>query len=233
MKKRDWSNVDWTQTNEQIAASLGGIARETVARKRAELGISTVRPKRLRLQIADMSDALRQIATASGTPANVDPLADLPGLVLAVQGVAQRAGSRDVRLAAAEGQAAVAVNEVKAFRIAFNDLARTNTQLREQAESTTAGVESRVADAVAAERMAIGAWLRARPGDQGFIARSIEHGDHIDDDAPPLPSLRMTLLLRDELNRQIKALEAEVARLRAHTEATPPEGIGGTPGSLA
>jgi len=155
-----------------------------------------------------MAAALRKIATAIGTPANVDPLADLPGLVMMVQGVAQRAESRDIRLAAAEGQAAAAVAEVRALR-------------------------ETLADAVAADRMAIGAWLRARPGDQGFIARAIEHGDHIDDDAPPLPSLRMTLLLRDELNRRITALEAEVARLHAHTEATSPEGIGGTSGSLA
>jgi hypothetical protein len=39
-----------------------------------------------------------------------------------------------------------------------------------------------------------------------YLSRAIEHGDHI---------------------------EAEVARLRAHTEATSPEGIGGTSGSLA
>jgi hypothetical protein len=89
------------------------------------------------------------------------------------------------------------------------------------------------ADAVAAERMAIGEWLRARPGDQCFIARAVEHGDHIDDDAPPLPSLRMTLLLRDELLRQVETLTAEVARLTAHTEATSPDGIGGESGSLA
>jgi hypothetical protein len=93
MRKRDWSNVDWTQTNEQIAASLGGIARETVARERARQGVATVRPKRLTLQVAELSDALRQIATAIGTPAHVDPLADLPGLVLAVQAVVQRAES--------------------------------------------------------------------------------------------------------------------------------------------
>jgi uncharacterized small protein (DUF1192 family) len=134
-----------------------------------------------------LANALHQIATAIGTPANVDPLADLPGLVLAVQALAQRS----------ESSAIVA------------------------------------ADAVAAERMAIGAWLRARTMVDAPLARSIERGDHIDNDAPPLPSLRDTLLLRDELHRQIKALEAEVARLHAHTEATSPEGIGGTSGSLA
>jgi hypothetical protein len=89
------------------------------------------------------------------------------------------------------------------------------------------------ADAVAAERMAIGAWIHDIAGSYAGLARGVEHGDHIDNDAPPLPSLRMTLLLRDELNRQIKALEAEVSRLRTHTEATSPEGIGGTSGSLA
>jgi hypothetical protein len=41
----------------------------------------------------EVSDALRQIATAIGTPKGVDPLADLPGLVLAVQAVVQRAES--------------------------------------------------------------------------------------------------------------------------------------------
>jgi len=110
-----------------------------------------------------LADALRQIATAIGTPAHINLLADLPGLVLMVQGVVQRA----------ESSAIV------------------------------------VADAVAAERMAIGTWLRARTMVDAPLARAIEHGDHIDDDAPPLPSLRMTLLLRDELHRQIKALEAE------------------------
>jgi hypothetical protein len=81
--------------------------------------------------IALMADALRQIATAIGTPANVDPLADLPGLVLMVQGLAQRAESAAV------------------------------------------------------------------------------------------------------LAGQVRALEAELARLTAHTEATSPEGIGGTSGGLA
>jgi hypothetical protein len=81
-----------------------------------------------------LANALRQIATAIGTPADVDPLADLPGLVLAVQAVAQRA----------ESSAIVA------------------------------------ADAVAAERMAIGAWLRARTMVDAPLARSIERGDHIE-----------------------------------------------------
>ena len=71
------------------------------------------------------------------------------------------------------------------------------------------GVEARIADAVAAERYAAGAWIRSRPDARPIWAQCIEHGDHIDDDAPPLPSLRMTLLLRDELHRQIATLTAE------------------------
>ena len=71
-----------------------------------------------------------------------------------------------------------------------------------------AEVGARIADAVAAERHAIGAWLRERPG-IAYLARSIEHGDHIDDDAPPLPSLRMVMLARDELLRQVETLTAE------------------------
>ncbi len=69
--------------------------------------------------------------------------------------------------------------------------------------------------------------------DRLWLARGIEHGDHIDDDKPPLPSLRMTLLLRDELHRQIATLtaardayRAELDRLKAHTEATSPAGVG-------
>lgn len=72
------------------------------------------------------------------------------------------------------------------------------------------GVEARIADAVAADRMAAGEWVRAdSPGSRVQIASAIEHGDHIDDDVPPLPSLRMTLLLRDELLRQVESLTAE------------------------
>ena len=119
------------------------------------------------------SDAIRQIATAIGTPADVDPLDDLPGLVMAVQGVAQRA----------ESSAIV------------------------------------VADAVAAERMAAGAWLRnpANWGQQN-IASAIEHGDHIDDDAPPLPSLRLTLAARRMLLEQVTAADDELKALRAERD---------------
>ena len=199
---KTWTYMEWLNEPKKIRRAAGPTAARDLA--------------------AEQRDALRQIATAIGTPANVDPLADLSGLVMMVRGVVEQAESRDIRLAAAEEQTAAAVNEVKAFRIAFNDLARTNTQLREQAESTTAGVESRVADAVAAERMAIGAWARsAAPGARGSrdqIARAIEHGDHIDDDAPPLPSLRMVMLARDEahkmLTRRADEVERQAARIR-------------------
>ena len=86
-----------------------------------------------------------------------------------------------------------------------------------QAPGLRADVDARVADAVAAERHAIGAWLAAR--DQGNIAIAIEYGDHIDDDAPPQPSLRMVLLLRDELLRQVETLTAERDRALARVGA--------------
>ena len=43
--------------------------------------------------ILTLAEAVKAIATAIGTPAHVDPLADLPGLVLMVQAVVQRAES--------------------------------------------------------------------------------------------------------------------------------------------
>jgi hypothetical protein len=147
----------------------------------------------LHADLLTLHGVVADIATAIGTPANVDPLADLPGLVLMVQAMAQRAESRDIRLVAAEGQAAAAVAEVRALR-------------------------ETMADAVAAERMAAGTYIRERAPMLDYLSRAIEHGDHIDDDAPPLPSLRMVLALRDELHRQIKALEAENARLTSQNE---------------
>ena len=112
----------------------------------------------------EQANALRDIATIIGSPANADPLTDLDGLVSMVRGLAER----------------------------------------------VVGVEARIADAVAADRMAAGEWVRAdSPGSRVQIASAIEHGDHIDDDVPPLPSLRMTLLLRDELLRQVESLTAE------------------------
>jgi len=86
--------------------------------------------------------------------------------------------------------------------------AETGRVVTADRDARVADVGARIADAVAAERHAIGAWLRTSVR-SAPLARNVEHGDHINDDAPPLPSLRMTLLLRDELHRQIKALEAE------------------------
>lgn len=128
--------------------------------------------------IATMADAIRSIATIIGCPANADPLTDLDGLVSMVRGLAET-----VRVVTADRDA------------------------------LAAETDARIADAVAADRAAVASWLRdpSVGGDKrsrDFIARSIEHGDHIDD-APPLPSLRMTLLLRDELHRQIATLTAE------------------------
>ena len=64
---------------------------------------------------------------------------------------------------------------------------------RLRAESSAA-----VTDAIAADRMAAGAWLRL--GDQSYAARCIERGDHVPHDesitgelVPPIPSLREVL----------------------------------------
>ena len=127
--------------------------------------------RRCRVPHVDLADviageavnALREIATIIGCPANTDPLTDLDGLVMMVRGLAERAET--VRVV--------------------------------------------TADAVAAERAAAAAWVREWDPRLGQIASHIEDGRHIDDDAPPLPSLRMTLLLRDELLRQVQTLTAE------------------------
>lgn len=87
-----------------------------------------------------------------------------------------------------------------------------------QAPGLRADVDARIADAVAAERHAIGAWLRTSVRSAPF-AHNVEHGDHIDDDAPPLPSLRMVMLARDEAWRQVEALTAERATLLARVGA--------------
>lgn len=75
------------------------------------------------------------------------------------------------------------------------------------------GVEARIADAVAGERAAAGEWLRHRNPELNRLASSIEHGDHVhpnaDPGAPPLPSLRMVMLARDEAWRQVEALTTE------------------------
>ena len=127
-------------------------------------------------------DPVRQIATIIGCPADADPLTDLDGLVMAVRGLAERAET--VRVVTADRDA------------------------------LAADVGARIADAVAADRAAAGAWVRgvvttSAERARNFIARSIEHGDHIDDDAPPLPSLRMVMLARDEAWRQVETLTTE------------------------
>jgi len=137
--------------------------------------------------------ALRGIATIIGCPANTDPLTDLDGLVMMVRGLAERAAG---------------------LRAQLIDVTRTNTRLRAQEQAITDNVDARIADAVAADRAAAGAWVRGvvttnAERARNFIARSIEHGDHIDDDAPPLPSLRMVMLARDEAWRQVETLTAE------------------------
>ena len=137
--------------------------------------------------------AIRSIATIIGCPANTDPLTDLDGLVMMVRGLAERAAG---------------------LRAQLIDVTRTNTRLRAQEQAITDNVDARIADAVAADRAAAGAWVRGvvttnAERARNFIARSIEHGDHIDDDAPPLPSLRMVMLARDEAWRQVETLTAE------------------------
>ena len=91
-----------------------------------------------------------------------------------------------------------------------SELADEVERLRAEVEALRAGQD----EAVAAERHRIGAWIRAQKEvnvvDRLSLSRAIEHGDHIDDDAPPLPSLRSLMLLRDELLRQVAALTAEV-----------------------
>lgn len=109
--------------------------------------------------IGDCVDALRDIGAAVGVPS---ALHHLPDLVKQVREMAERAESRDTRLAAAEGQAAAAVEEVRALR---------------------AAMDTQIAKAVTVERRAIGVWVRAPSigGDRqsrDFIASSIERGDH-------------------------------------------------------
>ena len=76
-------------------------------------------------------------------------------------------------------------------------------------DALAAEVDARIADAVAADRAAVCAWVREWDPRLGQIASHIEDGRHINDDAPPLPSLRMVMLLRDELLRQVETLTAE------------------------
>ena len=66
--------------------------------------------------------------------------------------------------------------------------------------------------AVALDRYRIGAWLRERG--RGDIARAVEHGDHLDDDQPAIPSLRLVMAARDMHMQRADDAEAEVKRLR-------------------
>ena len=240
------------------------------------------RLKRLGIAIKDIADgaakeatdAIRQIAAAIGTPEGVDPIADLSGLVMMVQAVVQRAESAAIADRTRRLELAYALDTdcddweslttiVRVNACCHADLASALDKGTGDGSSWSAMLndvralrESAIvaADAVAAERMAAVAFIRATKATPSSVARSIEHGDHIDDDAPPLPSLRMALLLRDEAHKMLTrradeverqaarirelfdencALRAEVARLHAHTEATSPDGIGGTSGSLA
>ena len=108
-----------------------------------------------------------------------------------------------------EVEAALASGSDEIHRHA-SELADEVERLRAEVEALRAGQD----EAVAAERHRIGAWIRAQKEvnvvDRLSLSRAIEHGDHIDDDAPPLPSLRSLMLLRDELLRQVAALTAEV-----------------------
>ena len=124
------------------------------------------------------------------------------------------------------GEHPVCIGGVNGFRYSLADqrlfasapdLHRHASELADEVERLRAEVEALRAgqdEAVAAERHRIGAWIRAQKEvnvvDRLSLSRAIEHGDHIDDDAPPLPSLRSLMLLRDELLRQVAALTAEV-----------------------
>ena len=79
-------------------------------------------------------------------------------------------------------------------------------------DRVAAAFESVVADAVALDRYGVGAWLRERR--RADLARAVEHGDHIDDDQPAIPSLRLVMAAREEFMRRADAAEAEVKRLR-------------------
>ena len=77
---------------------------------------------------------------------------------------------------------------------------------------------ARIADAVAAERAAAAAWVREWDPRLGQIASHIEDGRHINDDAPPLPSLRLTLAARRLVLEQLTASEDETKALRAERD---------------
>ena len=77
--KIDWTGVDWTRTNAEIAASLGGIRRETVSRERVRLGHAKVYPKpsdriaELEREIKDLRVVLRMEEPHTETCASTVP----------------------------------------------------------------------------------------------------------------------------------------------------------------
>lgn len=79
-------------------------------------------------------------------------------------------------------------------------------------DRVAAAFGSVVADALALDRYRIGAWLRERG--HADLARAVEHGDHVDDDQPPIPSLRLVMAARDMHMQRADDAEAEVKRLR-------------------
>lgn len=85
--------------------------------------------------IGDCVNALLDIGAAVGVPS---ALHHLPDLVKQVREMAERAESRDTRLAAAEGQAAAAVEEVRAGRVRCDGLTTENVRLRMIVEGTLA-----------------------------------------------------------------------------------------------
>lgn len=86
------------------------------------------------------------------------------------------------------------------------------TDLDRAVAAFTAAVQEHREAAVALDRYRIGAWLRERG--HADLGRAVEHGDHLDDDQPAIPSLRLTMAARDHAQQRADAAEAEVKRLR-------------------
>ena len=80
--KLDWTGVDWTLTNAQIALSMGGIRRETVARARVKLGNAKVYPKLLpRIAELERENAELRASLAAATASPImDAVRARPGL---------------------------------------------------------------------------------------------------------------------------------------------------------
>lgn len=80
--KIDWTGVDWTRTNAEIAASLGGIRRETVSRERVRLGHAKVYPRpsdRIGELERENAELREKIATMTASPI-MDAVRAQPGL---------------------------------------------------------------------------------------------------------------------------------------------------------